>query len=118
MISQVLLKYWPDWTPPPDRGSWNTGICPAHGDTRPSFRVSYTHDACRCMACGFGGSAAGIIADREGVTIAEAHRIAERIFMESGGAVPEKPSGKSRRVDARRARLAQRRRAVRPWLRS
>jgi hypothetical protein len=33
------------------RGAWRSGLCPLHGDSRPSLRVNVETGAWRCMAC-------------------------------------------------------------------
>ena len=45
-----------DWTParPLSRGRW-MGLCPLHGDHKPSFLVDPNKDLFYCYGCGRGG---------------------------------------------------------------
>ncbi|MDA4086053.1 CHC2 zinc finger domain-containing protein [Mycolicibacterium hassiacum] len=98
-IARVILRYHPDWEPPPDHYEWNKCLCPFHGDETPSAAVSYDLQGYNCMACGVRGDVISIIRHEEGVSFAEAVRIAEGVSVGSDIPVPRKPQRKpSRRV--------------------
>ncbi|WP_225601387.1 CHC2 zinc finger domain-containing protein [Mycobacterium avium] len=111
LIVKVIRRYFPDWEPPEDKHEWNKCLCPFHGETRKSAVVSFTHNAFKCFACPAKGSAVRIIKQQEGVSLAEANRLAEdlpeggnqpvspepprvprrRVFGDPGSHVPEHP---------------------------
>ncbi|ADB93755.1 DNA primase [Mycobacterium phage RedRock] len=98
-ITKVILRYYPDWEPPPDHNEWNKCLCPFHGDGTPSAAVSYDLQGFNCLACGVRGDAISIIRHEEEVSFAEADRIAAELSMGSHVPVSRKPARKpSRRV--------------------
>ena len=100
MISEVIQHYYPGWDPPDDNGrTWVTCLCPFHGEGRASAAVSYELEAFNCLACNVKGDVISIIRHEEGVTFAEAVRIAESFSVGGHIEVPRKPPRKpSRRV--------------------
>ncbi|AFI24969.1 hypothetical protein [Mycobacterium phage SWU1] len=98
-IARAILRYHPDWEPPPDHHEWNKCLCPFHGDETPSAAVSYDLQGYNCMACGVRGDVISIIRHEEEVTFAEAKRIAENLSVGGNVPVQRKPARKpSRRV--------------------
>lgn len=53
--------------------------CPFHSDTHQSGSANLDNNIFICFACGVQGNSLQVIAQREGVDIREAERIAERI---------------------------------------
>jgi DNA primase len=99
VIVTVIQRYYPDWEPPEDKHEWNKCLCPFHGETRKSAVVSFTHDAFKCFACPVKGSAEQLIRQEEGVSLAEANRIAAGLSPGRDPAIQEQPARKScRRV--------------------
>ncbi|QCG76947.1 DNA primase [Mycobacterium phage XianYue] len=117
-IALAILRYHPEWEPPPDHHEWNKALCPFHGDETPSAAVSYELQGFNCLACGVRGDVISIIRHEEEVTFAEAQRIAEELSVGGHVPVPRKPQRKpSRRVfgESRPARAP--RQAVRSGIR-
>lgn len=98
LIVVAIRRYYEDWEPPEDTGrEWIKCLCPFHGESRKSAVVSFEHNAFKCYACPVSGSAVTIIKDQEGVSFAEAYRIAEELSQGSDRAVPQQPARQSRR---------------------
>ncbi len=97
MIAAVIHRYFPDWEPPRDNGTWSSCRCPWHGDEVASASVSYELDAFCCHGCGVKGDAIKIVRDREKVSFAEAVRILQEVTGRSDSELSPKPKGKSRR---------------------
>lgn len=82
-IVRVIKRYYPDWEEPYDNGSeWLKTLCPFHGESTPSAAISYDRQGFNCFACGVRGDVISIIRHEEGVTFAEAKRIAESLGVE------------------------------------
>ena len=74
--------------------------CPFHADSHSSGTANLDKNIFLCFACGVKGNSLQIIADREGISINEAKRFAERTIGEgnsqvrgkhlSGGRLPKK----------------------------
>ncbi|MGZ6054497.1 MAG: CHC2 zinc finger domain-containing protein [Isosphaeraceae bacterium] len=98
LIVKVIQRFFPDWEPPEDVGrDWLKCLCPFHGETRKSAVVSFKHNAFKCFACPAKGSAVQIIKLQEGVSLAEANRLAEGLSPGCNAAVQRQPARKSRR---------------------
>ncbi|QGJ88854.1 DNA primase [Mycobacterium phage Yecey3] len=98
-IALAILRYHPDWEPPPDTGEWNKCLCPFHGESRASAAISYDLQGFNCMGCNVRGDVISIIRHEEEVTFAAAKRIAENLSVGGHAPVQVKPSRKpSRRV--------------------
>lgn len=100
LIVLVVRRYHPEWEPPTDNGKpWQACLCPFHGDTTKSAAVSYDLDAFRCQACDAKGNAITLIKNQEGLTFADAKRLAEGLALGSGEQIPaQSPRKPSRRV--------------------
>lgn len=80
--------------------------CPFHSDSRSSGTANLDKNIFLCFACGVKGNSLQIIADREGLSINEAKRFAERTIGEgysevrgkhlSGGRLPKKQGNSNR----------------------
>ncbi|QJD50265.1 DNA primase [Mycobacterium phage Iwokeuplikedis] len=98
-IAKAILRYYPDWEPPPDHNEWNKTCCPFHGDETPSAAVSYDLQGYNCMACGVRGDVISIIRHEEEVNYPTAKRIAEELSVGLNVPLQRKPQRKpSRRV--------------------
>ena len=99
-IVRVIKRYYPDWEEPYDNGSeWLKTLCPFHGESTPSAAVSYDLQGFNCFACDVRGDVISIIRHEEGVTFAEAVRVAESLSVGSDIPLQRKPARKpSRRV--------------------
>ena len=97
MIVEAIQRYYPCWEAPADTRHWNRCLCPFHGDEIPSAAVSYEEDAFNCLSCAVRGDVIEIIRHEEGVSYAEAFRIAKN--LSDGGRTPlqKQPAGKHRR---------------------
>ncbi|WP_408637547.1 CHC2 zinc finger domain-containing protein [Nocardia terpenica] len=98
-IVRVIRTYYPDFESPDDRGrEWVKVLCPFHGESHPSASISYQHNAFICYACGVKGDVYSLIMREEGVSFAEAKRLAEKISPDSDHRIREE----SRRQPGRR----------------
>ena len=117
-IVMAILRYYPDWEPPPDHSLWNKALCPFHADETASAAVSYELQAFNCLACGVGGDAISIIRHEEEVSFAEANRIAESLSVGGNVSVSRKPKRQSsRRVFSEQGTARAPSKAVRPGVR-
>ncbi|QBP29087.1 DNA primase [Mycobacterium phage Scorpia] len=97
-IVRLIKRYYPDWEPPKVSASrWQSCLCPFHGDEQPSASISVQYNAFNCFVCGVKGDLIKLIREREGVTFAEAKRIAEELSEGSDGQVQAQPPRQSRR---------------------
>ncbi|QGJ87804.1 DNA primase [Mycobacterium phage BiancaTri92] len=98
-IARAILRYYPDWEPPPDHYEWNKCLCPFHGDETPSAAVSYDLQGFNCLACGVRGDVISIIRHEEEVNYPTANRIAAELSVGCNVPIQRKPQRKpSRRV--------------------
>lgn len=94
LIVDVIHRWHPEWEPPYDTGrEWISCRCPFHGDESPSAAVSLTRNAFKCFACPVKGDAISLLEEREGVSFAEAIRIAKEVSPSSNGEIPGSVAG-------------------------
>jgi DNA primase len=79
-------------------GTTFKGLCPFHGEKTPSFVVTPARDSWHCFGCGLGGDIFSFVMQRDGLTFPEALK---QLAGKAGVEIDER----SRREDARRARL-------------
>lgn len=97
LIVEVIHRWFPDWQPPYNNGrEWISCRCPFHGDSSPSAAVSFTRNAFKCFACPVKGDVISLLQEREGVSSAEAFRIAKEVSQDGNGNVLVKPAGVTR----------------------
>jgi DNA primase len=78
------------------------GLCPFHGDTKPSMTVSPAKQLYYCFGCGEGGNVFSFVMKMEGLTFGEALReLAKR------AGIPLRASGRATPQEKRRDRLAE-----------
>ena len=99
-IVRVIKRYYPDWEEPEDNyREWVPTRCPFHGESTPSAAISYDLQGFNCFACDVRGDVISIIRHEEGVSFAEAVRVAEEISVGCNVPLQRKPPRKpSRRV--------------------
>jgi DNA primase len=81
-------------------GTTLKGLCPFHGEKTPSFVVTPHRESWHCFGCGLGGDIFSFVMQRDGLTFPEALRL---LAGKAGVEIDER----SKREDARRARLRQ-----------
>ncbi|MFL5778875.1 MAG: DNA primase [Chloroflexota bacterium] len=81
-------------------GSTYKGLCPFHGEKTASFVVTPARESWHCFGCGLGGDIFSFVMQRDAVGFPEALRT---LASKAGVEIDER----SRRDDARRARLRQ-----------
>lgn len=81
-------------------GTTYKGLCPFHGEKTPSFVVTPARRSWHCFGCGLGGDIFSFVMQRDGVTFPEALRT---LASKAGVEIDER----TKREDARRARLRQ-----------
>ncbi|WP_367137973.1 CHC2 zinc finger domain-containing protein [Saccharothrix sp. HUAS TT1] len=121
-IARLLVAWFPDWEPPPDRAEWNPCLCPFHGEEHKSASVSYENNAFSCKACDMRGDIIALIKRKEGCGYRDAVERAEKILDGSDQSLPQRSDRKPRRrvfgesgiPQPERKRKA---RTVPPWLR-
>ena len=62
-------------------GTWTSTLCPFHDDTRPSASVNLVEDKFHCFTCSVSGDIIDIVQDQEGLSVSEAIKFIEEVFL-------------------------------------
>ena len=76
------------------RGDTLTGLCPFHGDRKPSFSVNLKNGLYKCFSCGAEGNYISYVAGRRGLSTKDAYiEILREHGLDAGSVnAPQKPT--------------------------